>query len=249
MKTNVVVEASGLTDVGLKRENNQDHFLIDKDLGLFIVADGMGGHQGGEVASLLAVQTIQKVIKESFSKDKSTDYYEVLQRAYSEASRTIYDKSEADPRLKGMGTTAVTALFRDKRLYLANVGDSRVYLIHPPHIWQLTEDHSLLNEQIRAGLVRPDQAPLFSARNVITRSVGFEEQVSCDVIEREVEPGDYFLICSDGLSGQVPDRRICDVCLTLPFNDVSPRLVEEAKRNGGDDNITVIFLHAVAASS
>jgi PPM family protein phosphatase len=174
------------------------------------------------------------------------DPYELLQGAYAIASGNIYDKSEGDSHLKGMGTTAITALFYKNKLYVANVGDSRAYLIHPPHIWQLSEDHSLLNEQIRAGLLRPDQAGIASTRNVITRSVGFERQVACDVIERNVEVGDCFLICSDGLSGQVTDRRICDVCLTLPFQDVPSRLVEEAKRNGGDDNITVVFMQAVA---
>lgn len=248
MAKNIRIEACGLTDVGLKRENNQDHFLINHDLGLFVVADGMGGHQGGEVASLIAVESIEGVIRKTLQGSAKVDPYELLQRAYAVASQNIYDKSESTPQLKGMGTTAITGFFFQKKLYLANVGDSRAYMIHPPHLWQLSEDHSLLNEQIRAGLVRPDQAVLASTRNVITRSVGFERQVVCDVIERSVEEGDCFLICSDGLTGQVTDRRICDVCLTLPFQNVPSRLVEEAKRNGGDDNITVVFMQAVAAN-
>ena len=238
------LKASGLTDVGLKRENNQDHFFVDEDLGLFIVADGMGGHLGGEVASQLAVQTIRQVIQESFDKEKGVEPRELLQRAYMAASRAIYRKSEDDPRLKGMGTTTVTALLREGTLYLANVGDSRGYLIHRPYLWQVTDDHSLLNEQIRAGLIKAEQAAYFTAKNVITRSVGFEEQVFCDVFERVLEEGDLVLLCSDGLSGLVPDRRIGDVCLTLPFDEVVSRLIEEAKRNGGDDNVTVVFLEA-----
>ena len=236
------VKVSGLTDVGLKRENNQDNFVVDEELGLFILADGMGGHQGGEVASQIAVETIQKVVKKSFENELGANPYDLLQRAYTHACENIFDRAEVDPKLKGMGTTAVTVLVRDNSVYVANVGDSRCYLIHPPYIWQMTEDHSLLNEQIRAGVIKPEQASMFVARNVITRSVGFEEVVTADVIEREIVAGDYILLCSDGLSGLVTDKRICDVCLTLPFPDVAPRLVEEAKRNGGDDNITVIFI-------
>jgi serine/threonine protein phosphatase PrpC len=238
------INVAGLTDVGQKRSNNQDHMLVDEELSLFVVADGMGGHQGGEVASQIAVHCIQEVIKESFEKEKGADPYMLLQRAYTVASSRIYKKSQETPKLKGMGTTAVTALFRNSHLYIANVGDSRAYLIYPPYIWQMTEDHSLLNEQIRAGLVKQENAPFFAAKNVITRSVGFEEPVVCDVIEREVQEGDFILLCSDGLSGMVADRRICDVCLTLPFNEVAPRLIEEANRNGGDDNVTVVVMQA-----
>jgi PPM family protein phosphatase len=240
------LKVAGLTDVGLRRENNQDSFLIDEELGLYVVADGMGGHQGGEVASQLAVQTIHQVVKESFEKDKGVSPYDLLQRAYNQAAMRIYDRSLDDSTLKGMGTTAVAALFRNDSLYIANVGDSRCYLIHPPYIWQMTDDHSLLNEQIRAGLVKPEQAQHFAAKNVITSSVGFEENVTADIVERRIAEGDFMLMCSDGLSGLVSDKRICDVCMTLPFPDVAPRLVEEAKRNGGDDNITVVFIQAVA---
>jgi PPM family protein phosphatase len=172
------VQVKGLTDVGLKRENNQDSFLVDQDLGLYVVADGMGGHQGGEVASQIAVQTIQEVIQGTLSKEQGIIPRELLQRAYAHATRKIYDLSLENPYLKGMGTTAVTALLRGKSLYIANVGDSRCYLLHPPYIWQMTEDHSLLNEQIRAGLIKPEHASMFAAKNVITRSVGFEDQVS-----------------------------------------------------------------------
>lgn len=242
------IKLAGLTDVGLKRDNNQDHMLVDEELSLFIVADGMGGHQGGEVASQIAVQTIRTVIKDSFEKEKGVNPHALLQRAYTQASEAIFTKSRENPKLKGMGTTVVTALYRDKTLYVANVGDSRAYLIFPPYIWQMTEDHSLLNEQIRAGLVKQENAAFFSAKNVITRSVGFEELVVCDVVERELQDGDFVLLCSDGLSGLVSDRRICDVCLTLPFDEVAPRLIEEAKRNGGDDNITVVVIQAKASA-
>ncbi|MDZ4678098.1 MAG: Stp1/IreP family PP2C-type Ser/Thr phosphatase [Oligoflexia bacterium] len=239
------LKVAGVTDVGLKRENNQDYFLVVDDLGLYVVADGMGGHQGGEVASKLAAQTIEEVVRKSWKEDQGVSPYDLLQRAYTSASKNIYEMSQSNSNLKGMGTTAVTVLMRNNKLFIGNVGDSRVYLIHPPYIWQMTDDHSLLNEQIRAGLIKPENAPQFMAKNVITRSVGFERVVHCDVLERELQEGDYILMCSDGLSGQVTDRRICDICLTIPFDDVAPRLIEEAKRNGGDDNISAIFIQVV----
>jgi serine/threonine protein phosphatase PrpC len=241
------VKVSGLTDVGLKRDNNQDAFFVDEELNLLILADGMGGHQGGEVASALAVDAIKAVITEGM-KDKNLNPYDLMQAAYTEASRAIYAHALHNPRLKGMGTTTVTAFIHKNNIYVGNVGDSRCYLLHPPYIWQMTDDHSLLNEQIRAGLVKPEQIPQFAARNVITRSVGFEETVIADVIQREISEGDSILLCSDGLSGLVSDKRICDVCLTMPFKDIVPRLIEDAKRNGGDDNVTIIYAQPILHS-
>jgi len=186
------VKVSGLTDVGLKRDNNQDYFIVDEDLGLFVLADGMGGHLGGEVASKIASETIQTVVKANSTKKEPLAPNQILQEAYSHACQAVYSRSQEDSKLKGMGTTAVSIYIADKSVYISNVGDSRCYLIHPPYIWQMTEDHSLLNEQIRAGLVKPEQAQLFTARNVITRSVGFEETVSADVIDREISEGITF---------------------------------------------------------
>jgi protein phosphatase len=236
------LEAVGLTDVGMKRENNQDSILIDQELGLFIVADGMGGHKGGEVASRMAVETIRQSVAESFENEMGVDPRTLIERAYQKASSKIYAQGLADASLKGMGTTAVTALLRGNELFIGNVGDSRAYLVRPPYAWQITEDHSLVNEQVRAGLIRHEDAQRFVSKNVITRSVGFEEQVACDVIRREVQSGDHFLLCSDGLTGQVSDRRICDVFLVVGYEEVASRLIEEAKRNGGDDNISVLTL-------
>lgn len=243
-----LLKGFGETDVGLKRDNNQDSYLVDHELGVYIVADGMGGHLGGEVASKLAVQTIRKVISENIQSTNPLGPYEVLQKAYTEASRCIFEKSEEEPKLKGMGTTAVTVYCKEDTIYIANVGDSRCYLIQPPYIWQMTEDHSLLNEQIRAGLVKPEKAAMFAAKNVITRSVGFEMEVTADILERELKGGDLFLLCSDGLSGLVGDNRIGDVCNSLSFDEVVPRLINEAKRNGGDDNVTVVFLKGQVSS-
>jgi protein phosphatase len=241
----VRIQVVGQTNIGRTRKNNQDFILVDQMLSLFIVADGMGGHQGGEVASQIAVQTIQQIVKESFENDRGMSPYQLLQKAYLAASQAIFRKAQEEPQLKGMGTTAITGLIRDNILYVANVGDSRCYLIRHPYIWQMTEDHSLLNEQIRAGLVKPENAGQFAHKNVITRSVGFEEYVVSDIIERALSAGDKILMCTDGLSGMVDDRRISEVTLVMSFEDVVTRLIEEANGNGGLDNISVIYLQVL----
>ena len=234
-------EAWFLTDKGLRRDSNQDSCLINNDLGLFVVADGMGGHSGGEVASSMAVATVE----ESIQKDsvESKDPRTMLIRAYEESSRKIFDLAATErPELVGMGTTMVVAYLRGQNIYIGNVGDSRCYLFKKPYLWQITEDHSLLNEQLRAGIMTPDQVRQFVGRNVITRSVGYERDVHPDIIEREVSPGEMFLICSDGLSGLVPDARICEILNQNPPDKAVKACVEQALANGGDDNVTVLLL-------
>lgn len=231
-----------LTDKGLRRESNQDACLINKDLGLFIVADGMGGHSGGEVASSMAVETVEEIMLQPESPQKSPR--ELLLLCYEEASARIFDKAANErPELAGMGTTMVMAHIRGKYLYVGNVGDSRCYLFKKPNLWQITEDHSLLNEQLRAGVMTEDQVRQFVGRNVITRSVGYERDVYPDVIEREISPGEIFLMCSDGLSGLVDDKRISEILSQNPPDKAVKALVEQALANGGDDNVTVMLLH------
>lgn len=237
----------GQTDVGLKRDNNQDSILVDKKLKLFIVADGMGGHRGGEVASALAVETMQEVFEQELAEGTNLHPRELLRKAYKEASRRIYIKSTREnPELMGMGTTMVAAFGTKGKLYFANVGDSRAYLYRDNNLWQLTEDHSLINEQIRHGVVDPNNPEAFVGRNVITRSVGFEEAVDVDVIEREVTPGEIYLLCSDGLCGLVSNERIAEILKTYKPQEAVAKCVAEAKREGGDDNISVIIFEAKA---
>jgi protein phosphatase len=229
------------TDVGLKREINQDSFLIDEDLGLYIVADGMGGHRGGEIASAMAVETIREVVGGRGQNYKSAG--DLLGAAYREASSRIFNKSEREPEeCQGMGTTLVTALRRNDSLYLGNVGDSRAYLFRAPYMWQLTEDHSLVNEQLRAGLLREEDLAGFGARNIITRSVGYEVEVQVDIFERPLQLGDVYLICSDGLTGLVSDEEIADILNTMAPPKVVKECIRRAKAGGGDDNITVMLI-------
>lgn len=235
-------EAWYLSDKGLRRDSNQDSCLVDKELGLFIVADGMGGHSGGEVASSIAVQTVQEIVSDPEALELSPR--EVLTRAYETASRRIFDKAANEsPQLAGMGTTMVIAYLRGNTLYLANVGDSRCYLFKKPYLWQITEDHSLLNEQVRAGLLSEEQCKNFIGRNVITRSVGYEREVHPDILEREVEPGEIYILCSDGLSGLVTDEKMSQLMNSNPPEKLTKVFVDQALANGGDDNVTVLVIH------
>jgi len=227
--------------VGRKRESNQDSYLVNKDLGLYIVADGMGGHSGGEVASSIAVLTIEDVVTSPPIPDMSSR--DLLNFAYSEASRRIFDKAAKEkPELTGMGTTMVLVYKSKTSFFIGNVGDSRCYLFRKPFLWQITEDHSLVNEQLRAGLLKEDQIKNFSAKNVITRSVGYERDVIVDILERPLQKGDLFLLCSDGLSGLVPDEDIARILNANPPSQVPDKCVEMALRNGGDDNVTVLVI-------
>lgn len=230
-----------VTDKGRKRESNQDSYLIDERLGVFIVADGVGGHTGGEVASALAVETVREVM--GHPKAIQFKPREVLFQAYEEASHRIYDRAVQEARLNGMGTTMVMGYVRDHKLYIANVGDSRCYLYRRPYIWQLTEDHSLVNEQIRLGMMKEEQARKVIGKNVITRSVGFERDVFPDILEREISSGDTFLFCSDGLSGMVSDKDMGQIFNQASIDKTANLLIDKALDHGGEDNVTVLVLH------
>ncbi len=235
------LQSWGISDKGLKREGNQDSFLIDDRLGVFVVADGVGGHFGGEVASALAVETVREVV----SHPKAIEFKpkEVLVQAYEEASHRIFDRATIEPKLNGMGTTMVMSYVRDNKIYIGNVGDSRCYLYRKPFVWQLTEDHSLVNEQIRLGMMSEEQARKVIGKNVITRSVGFERDVFPDLLEREIFSGDIFLFCSDGLSGMVPDEEMMSIFNANPVEKIVPVMIQRALEHGGDDNVTVLVLH------
>jgi PPM family protein phosphatase len=248
------IGARGVTDVGQKRDHNEDAFLIDEDLSLFIVADGMGGHAGGGTASRLAVETIQREVLAA--RDAEPGLFEpsagveesrlpdVLRGAVERACSVIYDTAQDDPDLAGMGTTVTAALVRDRAAFVAHVGDSRCYLVRAGRIYQVSEDHSLVNEQLKAGAISPDEARNSRFKNIITRSVGFEQEVQVDVMGLEVEPGDSLVICCDGLSNLVDDDEIRQAVESLPVDDAPVRLVALANERGGDDNITVIVVRA-----
>jgi protein phosphatase len=245
------VEARGVTDVGLRRDHNEDALLVDEPLGLFIVADGMGGHAGGGTASRLAVETIRRTVREAKERDPQRfagegaaedEIPELLRRAVEEASAVIHRKAQDDPELAGMGTTVTAALVSARTAFVAHVGDSRCYLLRGGRIYQVSEDHSLVNEQVKAGTLSPDEAKHSRFKNIITRSVGFEEEVLVDLMALELDLGDAIVICCDGLSNLVEDPEILRVVEENVIDDAPGRLVDLANERGGDDNITVIVI-------
>ncbi|MBI5067222.1 MAG: Stp1/IreP family PP2C-type Ser/Thr phosphatase [Deltaproteobacteria bacterium] len=245
------VTSRGISDVGRKREHNEDSLLIDDALGLYIVADGMGGHQGGGTASRLAVETIRESLRAAKANGASVPHQgpleenplrEVLRSAVERACRSIFQAAQTDPGLQGMGTTVTALALDDQAAFVAHVGDSRCYLIRGEEIFQVSEDHSLVNEQLKAGAITPEEARTSRFRNIITRSVGFEEQVAVDLLGLEVKPGDRMLVCCDGLSNLVEDGEILQVVREGPLEAVPQKLVDLANDRGGDDNITVIVL-------
>src|SRR5262249_8986868 len=185
------VVSAGLTDVGRKRVHNEDSFLIDDEIRLYVVADGMGGHAGGGTASRMAVETIDRELRTSreakesaFSKKTvlhESPLPELIREAVERACMSIFNAAQEDPRLAGMGTTVIALLINDDQAFFAHVGDSRAYLVRGDFIQQISEDHSLVNEQIKAGMLTPEEAKHSRYRNIITRSVGFEEEVQVDV--------------------------------------------------------------------
>ena len=246
------LHARGVTDVGRRREQNEDSFLVDPEAALFIVADGMGGHAGGATASSLAVRTIQERVRSaravaptSFSSPSSAEaghFPVVLRLAVEAACRAIYTAAREEPSLAGMGTTVTAALVVGRSAFVAHVGDSRCYLVRGDRIFQLSEDHSLVNEQLKAGAITEEEAKQSRFRNIITRSVGFEEEVVVDVVGLDLEPGDTLVLCCDGLSNMVGDAEILDLASRLPVSESPDRLVALANERGGDDNITVIVV-------
>lgn len=238
----------GQSDVGRKRNHNEDSLLINEALGLFVVADGMGGHAGGELASRMAVETTESELlggawggsSEEASPPMGPEPLERLRAAIDRACLTIFERSQQEPALAGMGTTLTALLLRGRQAFIAHVGDSRAYLIRDGEIEQITEDHSLVNEQLKAGILTEEQAKHSPYKNIITRSVGFEAHVVVDTEALPVQRGDTFLLCSDGLSNLVDDDEIALHCTKLPLEELPGALIWLANDRGGDDNITVV---------
>jgi PPM family protein phosphatase len=249
----MTIAARGQTDVGRKRDHNEDSFLVDEDLGLFIVADGMGGHAGGGTASRLAVETIQARMRVAREAEpelftvpaplEESALREVLRDAVESACQSIYQAAQGDPSLAGMGTTVTAVVLAGQNTFVAHVGDSRCYLVRRGRIYQVSEDHSLVNEQLKAGAITPDEARHSRFKNIITRSVGFEADVAVDMMGLEVEPGDRLVICCDGLSNLVDDQEILEAVSATPLEEAPKKLIDLANERGGDDNVTVIVVH------
>ena len=253
------IVARGLTDVGRRRDHNEDALLVDDDLNLYVVADGMGGHAGGGTASRLAVETIQRAMREARKRApgafvsraavEDSTLPALLREAVEQACEVIFRTAQEDPDLSGMGTTATGVVIDGRSAFVAHVGDSRCYLLRDGRIHQVSEDHSLVNEQLKAGAISADEAKHSRFKNIITRSVGFEREVQVDLMGVELAPGDALVVCCDGLTNLVEDAEILRVVDETPIGDAPARLVALANERGGDDNITVIVIRAGASGS
>lgn len=237
----MILTACARTDIGQRRSLNEDSFALEADLGLYLVADGMGGHTAGQVASRLAseatVAALQRV------SDTSATMTEKLRYCVAAANRQIYDTAQAKPELQGMGTTLVALLTGPGRIALAHVGDSRAYLIRAGRIRQLTDDHSLVAELVRRREISPTAARGHPHRHVLTRALGVRRAVEPDLAELTPAPSDVVVLCSDGLTGHVDDAEIAhEVASDQDLERVCQRLVDLANERGGEDNITVALV-------
>jgi len=245
------ITSHGQTDVGRKRGHNEDSFLINESLGLYIVADGMGGHNAGEVASRMAVDIVSAEVNK---RDKLIETYRhgpskalrrqvqsLLSQSFNKACKTIYDAAKADEGTQGMGTTMDALLIFGRSAFIAHVGDSRVYLVRAGQLHQITEDHSLINEQLKTGLITEEEAKEMNQyKNVITRGVGVLPNVEVDTLHLEIAPDDKFLLCSDGLHEYVKNEEIPAMFEQQSLNDVTRHLIQLANDRGGKDNITAV---------
>jgi serine/threonine protein phosphatase PrpC len=248
----VRIDVAKGTDVGRLRDHNEDcaDAFSPADPAqrankgqLFIVADGMGGHRAGEVASTSAVQTISR----EYYDDSDGDTPNSLVRAIQRANALIHQQAQESSTQVGMGTTVVVAVVRGSDLYLANVGDSRAYLMRDGRVRRVTRDHSFVEEQIRAGILTREEARVHPQRNVITRALGSKPDVEVDTYSGKLMPGDSLLLCSDGLYEYVQDRDIEAVLKEYPPHEAVPRLVALANERGGSDNITALVVQAAAS--
>jgi serine/threonine protein phosphatase PrpC len=228
----VKVTAAAATDIGLVREGNEDSYLTEEPL--FAVADGMGGHRGGEVASQLAVETLEKLFKQRVGD---------LPDQVQEANRVVFERSVVDEKVAGMGTTLTAALVEGDRVRLAHVGDSRAYLLRDRKLRLLTEDHTLVHRMVSEGEISQEEAETHPQRSVLTRALGVDTVVDVDDDTVQVRPGDRLLLCTDGLTSMVSEEEIEEVLRTVPDPlDAAQRLVRMANEAGGVDNTTVVVL-------
>lgn len=243
---------AGASDIGRKRKTNQDSICLDHEHHFFAVADGMGGHNGGDIASQISVQ----VMPEFFVKNSSLEPALLMKNMIQEINRTILKKAEEQPELHGMGTTVSAVFFHGQTLVIGNVGDSRVYMINNNHIFQMTRDHSFVQEKLNMGIYTRAEAVKDPQKNVLVRSVGFESEILVDVFNYRICKNDMFMVCSDGLHGKVSDGDILHIIqknihdpASCSLDDVKAavnELIQQANDNGGQDNISVVLAVAQA---
>jgi len=255
--------AAGLTNVGMKRAHNEDNHRLVPEENLFIVADGMGGHASGEVASELAVNSIADFFKMTSTDEEQTwPFKEERGLKYEEnrlvagiklANRRIFETAQADVRKRGMGTTVVTALFTHNGAYIGHCGDSRCYRFRDNKLELLTEDHSLLNDYLKNHRLSQEEIDNFPHKNVIVRALGMKDTVQVDISRLEPHEEDLYILCSDGLSGMVQEPELLDTCTTFmgdpqkaaDIEGLCHSLIDSANKNGGTDNVTVVAIKVI----
>ena len=253
MNLSGVLEIVRLTDVGLQRDHNEDAIASDDTMGFVVLADGMGGYKAGEVASEMAVLSITAELMESLANQQlgkidlalgKQAEAQLIVDAVKSANEVIYSVSQSQPQCAGMGTTLVVGVFTNNKLLVGHIGDSRMYRLRDQVLSQITEDHSVLQEQINSGYITPEQAKYALNKNLVTRALGIDHEVELELNEHDVEVGDIYLVCSDGLTDMVDDDAIQSVLneLMLDMNAAAQALVQLANDNGGKDNISVILI-------
>lgn len=252
------IRYAGSTHVGMKRSHNEDNFFLLAEENLYVVADGMGGHASGEVASQIAVESLANFfVDTSRDKEITWPYKEDRSLTFDEnrfvtgiklANKRIFEASQREVRYRGMGTTLVALLCGTSGAYMCHVGDSRGYLVRNNSITQLTEDHSLLNDYLKVHQLTEEEIALFPHKNVIVRALGMKETVVVDLFRLNPKPGEIYLLCSDGLSTMVDDTNILTLVQKNAHNleACCQALIEKANTNGGTDNITVVLVEFVA---
>ena len=247
------IEVAGETNVGMKRTHNEDNFSIIEDSGLYVVADGMGGHASGEVASKMAVDSLKEFFAATAQDPERTWPYKMDRaKGYEEnrlitgiklANLRIYETAQRDAHKRGMGTTIVVLFAVEEGVYVAHVGDSRVYRLRESKIEQLTEDHSLLNDYIKMKRLTPEEIANFPHKNVIVRALGMKDTVKVDTRFEIPQVNDTYLLCSDGLCGPVTDPEMAQILTEhTDIKAAASKLIEKANQNGGPDNITCVLV-------
>ena len=241
------------TDPGLARENNEDSVTVDEGTRLGILADGMGGYNAGEVASGMATTFIKselgRWLAQAGRHANAREVRRAMEICVDNANRSIFNAANSNPQYSGMGTTLVVGVFQDGRLMLGHIGDSRCYRLRAGQLEQITKDHSLLQEQMDAGLITPEQAATSTNKNLVTRALGVEDAVLLEVNEHKVEPGDLYLMCSDGLSDMLDDGAIGNILSSdASLEQKTVQLIDAANANGGRDNISVLLAQANSGS-
>ena len=233
---------------GRKRPNNEDHFAVDESLGIIVLADGMGGHRSGEVASEIATRSLMSKLKTLSTSDSAeaasnSRFLEGIRLAIAETNSSIFQAASDNVVHKGMGTTVVAIMLRGSSINVGHVGDSRLYCFRRDKLTRLTKDHSLVQDLVDRGLYTEEQARAASVSHILTRSLGLKEQVEIDVLSADIETGDLLMICSDGLTDMVADWQIRETLKDLSNSPETAiqKLIETANYNGGRDNISVIL--------